>query len=54
VLARGELDRKVTVRVHACSKAAEAAVTAAGGTVERLPLPFAVRPAFKGSAHTNR
>lgn len=54
VLARGELDRAVTVRVHACSKAAEAAITGAGGTVEKLPLPFAVRPAFSGSAHTNR
>jgi large subunit ribosomal protein L15 len=54
VLARGELDRKVTVKVHACSAAAEAAITGAGGTVEKLPLPFAVRPAFHGSAHTNR
>jgi large subunit ribosomal protein L15 len=54
VLGRGELDRKVTVKVHACSKSAEAAITAAGGTVEKLPLPFAVRPAFSGSAHTNR
>ncbi len=54
VLGRGELDRKVTVKVHACSKAAREAIVAAGGTVEDLPLPFAVRPAFKGSAHTNR
>ena len=54
VLGRGELDRKVTVRVHAWSKSAEAAITAAGGTVEQLPLPFKVRPAFHGSAHTNR
>jgi large subunit ribosomal protein L15 len=54
VLARGELTRKVTVEVHACSAAAEAAITAAGGTVEKLPLPFKVRPAFSGSAHTNR
>ena len=54
VLARGELDRPVTVRVHACSKSAEEAITAAVGTVEKLPLPFAVRPAFSGSAHTNR
>jgi large subunit ribosomal protein L15 len=54
VLGRGELDRKVTVKVHAVSKSAEAAITAAGGTVEQLPLPFAVRPAFSGSAHTNR
>ena len=54
VLGRGELNRKVTVKVHAVSKSAEAAITDAGGTVEKLPLPFAVRPAFSGSAHTNR
>ena len=54
VLARGELSRTVTVQVHACSAAAEAAITGAGGTVEKLPLPFKVRPAFSGSAHTNR
>jgi len=54
VLARGELSRSVTVKVHAVSAAAESAITAAGGSVEKLPLPFAVRPAFHGSAHTNR
>jgi len=54
VLGRGELTRKVTVKVHACSASAEAAITGAGGSVEKLDLPFAVRPAFKGSAHTNR
>jgi large subunit ribosomal protein L15 len=54
VLGRGELTRSVTVRVHAASASAEAAITAAGGSVEKLPLPFAVRPAFHGSAHTNR
>jgi large subunit ribosomal protein L15 len=54
LLGRGEISRPVTVRVHACSASAEAAITAAGGTVERLPLPHAVRPAFHGSAHTNR
>jgi large subunit ribosomal protein L15 len=54
VLGRGELTRTVTVKVHACSASAEAAITGAGGTVEKLPLPFAVRPAFSGSAHTNR
>jgi large subunit ribosomal protein L15 len=54
VLGRGELDRAVTVRVHAASASAEAAITAAGGSVEKLPLPFKVRPAFHGSAHTNR
>ena len=54
VLGRGEIDRAVTVRVHALSASAEAAITAAGGTVEKLPLPFKIRPAFHGSAHTNR
>jgi large subunit ribosomal protein L15 len=54
VLGRGELTRKVVVRAHACSRTAEAAIGAAGGTYEQLPLPFAVRPAFHGSAHTNR
>lgn len=54
VLGRGELNRKVAVRVHACSASAREAITAAGGTVEQLPLPHKVRPAFSGSAHTNR
>ena len=54
VLGRGELTRKVTVHAHGFSKSAEAAITGAGGTVERLDLPFKVRPAFHGSAHTNR
>jgi large subunit ribosomal protein L15 len=54
VLGRGELTRKVTVKVHGASASAEAAITGAGGTVEKLPLPFKVRPAFHGSAHTNR
>lgn len=54
VLGRGSLTRAVTVKVHACSRTAEAAITDAGGTFEALPLPFSVRPAFSGSAHTNR
>jgi large subunit ribosomal protein L15 len=55
VLGRGELTRKVTVRAHAFSKAAEAAITAAGGTVEVLPLPWGDgRPPAKGNQHTNR
>ena len=54
VLARGVISRPVTVRVHAASSAAEAAIIAAGGTVEKLPLPFAVRPAARGNALTNR
>src|SRR3954447_25221508 len=55
VLGRGQLTRKVTVRVHAVSKTAEAAITAAGGTVEILPLPWGDgRPPAKGNQHTNR
>ena len=54
VLGRGQVTRAVTVRVHAISASAEKAVTAVGGTVEKLPLPFAVRPPAKGNALTNR
>ena len=54
VLGRGVISRAVTVRVHAASSAAEAAIIAAGGTVEKLPLPFAVRPPARGNALTNR
>jgi large subunit ribosomal protein L15 len=59
VLARGEIHRKLDVRVHAVSKAAEAAITAAGGTVTLVPLPFAGenkagRPPARGNQFTNR
>jgi large subunit ribosomal protein L15 len=54
VLGRGELTRPVTVRAHAFSRSAEAAITAAGGSIEKLPLPFSVRPASSGNQHTNR
>ena len=56
VLGRGTLTKKVTVRAHAFSKTAEAAITAAGGTVEVLPKPWgdAPRPPAKGNQHTNR
>ena len=54
VLGRGAISRAVTVRVHAASSTAEAAIIAAGGTVEKLPLPFAVRPPARGNALTNR
>jgi large subunit ribosomal protein L15 len=54
ILGRGQLDRAVTVRAHAFSKSAEAAITGAGGSVEKLPLPFSVRPAAQGNALTNR
>ncbi len=54
ILGRGELSGAVTVKAHAFSKSAEAAITAAGGTVEKLPLPFSVRPAASGNQHMNR
>jgi len=55
VLGRGELGRAVNVKAHGFSKAAEAAITSAGGTVEVLPPPFGNgRPAVKGNAHANR
>ena len=54
VLARGEIKRKVDVSVHGASKAAQAAIEAAGGTVTILPLPYKVRPAAKGNQFTNR
>ena len=59
VLARGELTTKVDVHVHAVSKAAEAAIAAAGGSVTLITLPFkeegkAGRPPAKGNQFTNR
>ncbi len=55
ILGRGEISRAVTVKAHAFSKSAEAAITAAGGTVERLPMPFGNgRPPAKGNHLTNR
>ena len=54
VLGRGEISGAVTVKAHAFSKSAEAAITAAGGTIEKLPLPFSVRPASSGNQHMNR
>ena len=40
VLARGEMTTAVRCPAHAVSKAAESAITAAGGSVTLLPLPF--------------
>ena len=55
VLGRGEISRAVRVQAHGFSKAAEAAITAAGGTVEVLPLPYRTgRPPVKGNQFTNR
>jgi large subunit ribosomal protein L15 len=50
ILGRGELSTALHVRAHAFSRTAEEAITQAGGTVEKLPLPFKVRPAAKGNA----
>ncbi len=59
ILARGEVSRKLDVHAHAVSKAAEAAITEAGGTVTLVALPFkgetkAGRPAVKGNQFANR
>lgn len=55
VLGRGSIDRAVTVKAHGFSRSAEAAITAAGGTVEVIPAPWGDRrPPAKGNQHTNR
>ena len=55
VLGRGRSAAPVRVSAHAFSESAEAAITAAGGSVERVPLPFAHgRPPASGNALTNR
>ena len=59
VLGRGAVTSKLDVHAHALSKSAEAAITAAGGTVTLIQLPFkgegkAGRPAAKGNQFTNR
>lgn len=55
VLGRGELTAKLSVSVHAVSQSAEAAITAAGGSIEIIPLPFKQgRPPVKGNQFTNR
>lgn len=54
VLGRGEITRAVQVSAHAVSKSAESAITAAGGSVTLIPLPYKVRPAAQGNQFTNR
>jgi large subunit ribosomal protein L15 len=55
VLGRGTLSRKVSVAAHAFSASAQTAITAAGGSVERVDPPFGHgRPPAKGNALTNR
>ena len=55
ILGQGSLTRPVKVTAHAFSKAAEGAITAAGGSVEKLALPYANgRPPASGNALMNR
>jgi large subunit ribosomal protein L15 len=55
ILGRGEVRRALRVEAHAFSASAEAAITAAGGTVRVSPPPFGGgRPPAKGNALTNR
>jgi large subunit ribosomal protein L15 len=55
VLGRGEVGRPLRVSAHAFSASAEAAITGAGGSVTRVPLPFGHgRPPARGNALTNR
>ena len=55
ILARGELSQPLAVSAHGVSAAAQAAITAAGGTVEVLPMPFGHgRPPASGNALSNR
>jgi len=55
VLGGGQLTRAIRVEAHAFSKAAESAITGAGGSVTVVPLPFGHdRPPAQGNALTNR
>jgi large subunit ribosomal protein L15 len=55
VLGGGQLTRSLRVEAHAFSKSAEAAITASGGSVTVVPLPFGHnRPPAQGNALTNR
>jgi large subunit ribosomal protein L15 len=55
VLGQGSLSRPLRVSAHAFSAAAEAAITTAGGSVDRIPLPFGHgRPPASGNALMNR
>jgi large subunit ribosomal protein L15 len=55
ILGQGSLSHPVRVSAHAFSKSAEAAITAAGGSVDRVALPFGHgRPPASGNALMNR
>jgi large subunit ribosomal protein L15 len=53
LLGTGKLTRKLTVKVHKLSEAARAAVTAAGGAVEELPV-MAHKPEAAVKAHSGK
>ena len=40
VIARGELTKAITLRVQGASKSVQAAITAQGGTFEKIPVPI--------------
>jgi large subunit ribosomal protein L15 len=55
ILGKGTVDRPLRVSAHAFSAAAESAITGAGGSVSRVPLPFGHgRPPASGNALMNR
>ncbi len=54
ILGDGTLTRAMTISADGFSKSAEAAITAAGGTVSVLPKPWAVRPPAAGNHLMNR
>ena len=55
ILGRGTVSKALTVKAHGFSKSAEAAITAAGGTVEVLPKPWGDRrPPAQGNQFANR
>jgi large subunit ribosomal protein L15 len=55
VLGRGEVTRAIDVSAHAFSASAEAAITAAGGSVTVVPAPWGDRrPPAQGNHLTNR
>lgn len=55
VLGRGEVSSALTVKAHAFSASAKAAIEAAGGRVEVVPAPWGDRrPPARGNALTNR
>jgi large subunit ribosomal protein L15 len=55
ILGDGELTRRITVSAHAFSASAQAAIEAAGGSVQVIPPPFGHgRPPAKGNALTSR